>query len=79
MTLSQENAALQAKLEESQKKLEENHKELEETREKLKASDASLADLRKLVIELLASVFGKLNTHLYFCLKLIAVICYWSG
>ena len=51
VTLSQENAALQAKLDETQKKLE--------------ASDAALASLRKLIIELLTSVFGKLNTHLY--------------
>ena len=54
ITLSQENAALQAKLEETQKKLE--------------ASDAELAGLRKLITDLLASVFGKLKTRL-FCLQ----------
>ena len=43
--LSQENAALQAKLEEIQKKLE--------------ASDAELAGLKKLISNCLASVFGK--------------------
>ena len=57
VTLSQENTALQAKLEETQK-------ELEETRKKLEASDASLASLKGLILELLTSVFGKLNTHL---------------
>ena len=45
ITLSQENAALQAKLVETQKKLE--------------ASDAELAGLRELITNLLASVFGK--------------------
>ena len=45
IVLSQENAALQAKLDETQKKLE--------------ASDAELASLRKMIIDLLASVFGK--------------------
>ena len=53
ITLSQENAALQAKLDETQKKLE--------------ASDAELASLRKLIIELLTSVFGKLKTRLCCC------------
>ena len=47
ITLSQENAALQAKLDETQKKLE--------------ASDAELAGLRKLITDLLASVFGNLE------------------
>ena len=43
--LSQENAALQAKLDETQKKLE--------------TSESELASLRKMIIDLLASVFGK--------------------
>ena len=50
ITLSQENAALQAKLDETQKKLE--------------TSESELASLRKIIIELLASVFGKVNTRL---------------
>ena len=50
ITLSQENVALQAKLDETQKKLE--------------MSETELASLRKIIIELLASVFGKLNTRL---------------
>ena len=53
VTLSQENAALQAKLEETQKKLE--------------ASEAELAGLKKMVTDLLASVFGKLKTRLCCC------------
>ena len=43
VTLSQENTALQAKLDEVQKKLE--------------ASDAELAGLQKLITELLTSIF----------------------
>ena len=53
ITLSQENAALQAKLDETQKKLE--------------ASDAELAGLRNLITELLTSIFGKLKTRLCCC------------
>ena len=53
ITLSQENATLQAKLDETQKKLE--------------ASDAELAGLRKLITELLTSVFGMLKTRLCCC------------
>ena len=56
ITLSQENAALQAKLDETQKILE--------------ASDAELAGLRKLITELLTSVFGKLKTRLLLLLNL---------
>ena len=51
ITLSQENAALQAKLDETQTKLE--------------ASDAELATLRKTIIRLLTAVFGKSNICLY--------------
>ena len=72
ITLSQENAALQTKLVETQKKLEANDAEsqakLDEIQKKLEASDAELAGLRKMVTDLLASVFGKLKTHL-FCLQ----------
>ena len=56
ITLSQENAALQVKLDETQKKLE--------------ASDAELAGLRKLITDLLASMFGKLKTRLCCLLSL---------
>ena len=49
--LSQENAALQAKLDETQKKLE--------------ASEAELASLRKTIIDLLIAVFGKSSTCLW--------------
>ena len=63
VTLSQENAALQAKLEETQKKLEasdaEFHSKLNETQKKLEASEAELAGLQKLITNVLASVFGK--------------------
>ena len=45
ITLSQENAALQAKLDETQKRLE--------------TSESELASLRKMIIELLAAVFGR--------------------
>ena len=62
ITLSQENAALQAKLDETHKKLE--------------ASDAALASLRKLIIELLTSVFGKLNTRL--CCYQVSLIAFTS-
>ena len=51
ITLSQESAALPAKLDETQKKLE--------------ASEAELATLRKTIINLLTVVFGKSNTCLY--------------
>ena len=51
ITLSQENAVLQAKLDETQKKLE--------------MSESELASLRKMIIDLLTSVFGKSNTRLY--------------
>ena len=50
ITLSQENASLQAKLDETQKKLE--------------TSESGLASLRKMIIDLLTSVFGKSNTCL---------------
>ena len=91
ITLSQENAALQAKLVETQKKLEANDAELQakldetqkkleannaefqaklgETQKKLEASEADLAGLKKMVTDLLASVFGKLKTRLF---------CYFS-
>ena len=87
VTLSQENAALeaklveiqkkleandaefQAKLDETQKKLEANNAELQaklgETQKKLEASEADLAGLKKLITNLLASVFGKLKTRLF--------------
>ena len=51
ITLSQENAALQAKLDETQKKLD--------------MSESELASLWKIIIDLLTSVFGKSNTRLY--------------
>ena len=69
ITLSQENAALQAKLDETQKKLEANDAEfqakLDETQKKLEASEAELAGLKKMITDLLASVFGKLKTCLF--------------
>ena len=37
---------------------------LDETQKKLEASEADLAGLKKMVTDLLTSVFGKLNTHL---------------
>ena len=51
ITLSQENAALQAKLDETQKKLE--------------TSEAELASLWKTIINLLTAVFGRSNICLY--------------
>ena len=51
ITLSQENAALQAKLDETQRRLE--------------TSEAELASLRKTIINLLTAVFGRSNTCLY--------------
>ena len=64
VTLSQENAALQLKLEEAQNKLE--------------ATETELASLKQMITQMLTAIIGKSNTcflvlsHLFCCLQLLS-------
>ena len=66
LTLSQENAALQSKLEETQKKLE--------------ATETELASLKQMITQMLTTIVGKLNTcffvlsHLFCFLLSVTVV-----